>query len=277
MTALLALAGCSPGAGEPSADTAPDPAGLTEAMFGHVHAVLTDPDSGQIQLATHLGLFVVDPQEGIGRVGPALDLMALAEGGAGRLLASGHPGLQSDLPDPAGLIESHDGGRTWVPVSRGGRSDFHALAPYDGGLYGWDGALMHTTDEQQWSPRADPSDGGVLTASPDGTTVLVSDGEGLRRSTDGALSWSGAQQGPPLQVIDWSDAGSDVAGVTPGGVLWSSADGGQTWTAGDQLDAAPQAIEVRGTGTGRLVTVVTAEGIWQATGAQPLAPVTIEP
>ena len=276
LAALIALTGCSAGADQPRADAEPDSAGLTDEVFGHVHAVLTDPTSGRIRLATHLGLFVVHPQEGIGRVGPAMDLMAMAEDGAGRLLASGHPGPQSDLPEPAGLMESHDQGRTWVTVSRGGRSDFHALAPYDGGLYGWDGALWQTTDEQQWSPLIDPSDGGVLTASPDGDTVLLSDDEGVRRSTDGAATWSGPQ-GPPLQVIDWSDDGSDVAGVTPGGVLWSSADGGQTWTSGSQLDAAAQAIEVRGSGAGRQTTVVTADGIWQATGTQPLAPVTIDP
>ena len=273
---LLALTGCSSGAVETGTSSTPDSTDPTEAVFGHVHAVLTEPGSAQIRLATHLGLFVVDPQEGISRIGPAMDLMAMTEDGPGRLLASGHPGLQSDLPEPAGLLESHDEGRTWVTVSRGGQSDFHALAPYSGGLYGWDGALWHTTDEQQWSPVADPSDGGVLTASPDGQTLLVSDGDGLRRSTDGGATWSGPQQGPALQVIDWSDSGTAVAGVTPAGMLWTSEDGGQTWTARDQVGAAPQAIEVRGGGADRVITVVTPEGIVQATGAQPLAPVVVD-
>ncbi len=47
-----------------------------------------------------------------------IDLMGFTVAGPGRYLASGHPGLHVDLPQPVGLIETTDGGVTWTPVSR---------------------------------------------------------------------------------------------------------------------------------------------------------------
>ena len=53
--------------------------------------------------------------------------MGFTVAGPGHYYASGHPGTATDLPQPVGLIESRDGGRTWAVLSRGGQSDFHAL------------------------------------------------------------------------------------------------------------------------------------------------------
>lgn len=267
MGCLLALAACTntPPAANSQTASPIDPAMET---FGHVHGVLTDPGSGHVLIAGHLGLFDLAPSGRSTRIGPAIDLMGFAEAESGRLLASGHPGAGTGLPEPAGLLESQDGGQSWSSLSRGGQSDFHALAAYNGGVYGYDGSLVHTADGGQWSTLDVPSAVFLLTTSPDGRSLLAGDERGLVRSTDGGLSWSTPEAEPLLQVVDWSDEGTDVVGVDVEDRVWTSTDGGATWAGGLEVSSTPQAIEVRGTGTARQVTVVTTTGIEQTTGLQ---------
>jgi len=74
-----------------------------------------------------------------------VDLMGLTVT-EGRYLASGHPSLGTDLPEPVGLIESTDAGKTWEVLSRGGESDFHALAAGSERIIAFDGQLRTGTD-----------------------------------------------------------------------------------------------------------------------------------
>jgi hypothetical protein len=78
-------------------------------------------------LATHQGLFRQAAGE-LHQSGPVIDLMSFSIAPDGTYYASGHPGAGTDLPEPTGLLTSTDSGHSWQVLSRGGESDFHALA-----------------------------------------------------------------------------------------------------------------------------------------------------
>ena len=123
LAAALALAGCSQ---VPS----PEPKSVAAGSLPgkHVHGISRDPGSGKVILATHEGLFVSQADGSWRQVGPVVDLMSFAITGPGSFYASGHPADGVDMPAPVGLIKSTDAGRTWTVMSRGGESDFHAMA-----------------------------------------------------------------------------------------------------------------------------------------------------
>lgn len=254
-------AGCSAPAADP---TAAAPSAQSHTLpSAHVHAVAIDPGDGTLLLATHEGLVEVGPAGELIPIGPVIDLMGFTVAGPDHYLASGHPGLQVDLPQPVGLIESTDGGHTWAPLSRQGQSDFHALTVIgDAGALGWDGALRRSTDGRTWEQLAIPAEPHTLAAAPDDRTVLATTQQGLLRSTDGGATWGPIAGTPLLQVVGWSGDGSTAVGVDPAGSLWVSADSGSTWERRAQLDAAPHAVAVDGAAS--RIAVVTDEGLLES-------------
>ncbi|MCZ2858186.1 WD40/YVTN/BNR-like repeat-containing protein [Blastococcus sp. VKM Ac-2987] len=148
-----------------------------------------------------------------------IDLMGFAVAGPDHYLASGHPGLRTDLPNPVGLIASTDGGETWTPLSRAGESDFHALTALPGGVaLGYDGTLRRTADGTTWEQLAIPAEPHTLTAAADGQ-VLATTGTGLLRSPDAGTTWVPVQGAPLLQAVAWTDDGTAAVGITPDGVV----------------------------------------------------------
>ncbi len=133
----------------------------------HVHGVGRDPGDGALLLATHEGLFRYDSAEPT-RVGPNIDLMGFTIAGPNHYYASGHPNAVMELPQPMGLIESTDGGRTWTVVSRGGESDFHALAKAGDTVLAFDGQLRRTANGSTWSAASMPAEPRFLASSPTG-------------------------------------------------------------------------------------------------------------
>ncbi|WNV74807.1 F510_1955 family glycosylhydrolase [Geodermatophilus sp. DSM 44513] len=257
VTALtVALAGCT-GAG-PAPDAAPAVATGSVLDLTHVHGAALDPGDGTLLLATHHGLLELG-DGGPVAVGPVIDLMGFAVVGPDHYLASGHPGPQVDLPQPVGLIESTDGGRTWTPVSRQGRSDFHALTVSDAGVLGYDGSLVRSGDGRAWEQLPIGAEPHTLAAAPDGTSVLATTQEGLQRSTDGGASWTAVEGAPLLQVVTW--AGGAAVGVDPAGTVWTSEDGASTWRRGAALGSPPQAVAATAGPDGLRVVVVTADGV----------------
>ena len=146
---------------------------------------------------------------------------------------------------PAGLISSIDGGRTWTVRSRGGESDFHALTAAGAGAIGFDGALRTSRDRQSWSESSIDVPPFALTADPTGRTVLATTEQGLRRSTDGALSFTPVADAPLLMLTASAGARSFL-GVTPEGRLWASGDSGLTWSPRGRVEGQPQALAARG-------------------------------
>lgn len=263
LAAAGVLAGCSSSeSGTPAGVASGAPAGALPSA--HIHGVGIDPADGTLLLATHDGLFQVEEDGRSTRVGPVIDLMGFAIAGPGRFLASGHPGPGVDLPEPAGLIESTDAGRSWRPISRQGESDFHALSVSQAGVLAYDGALWRSTSGEEWAEVAIPSEPAALAASPDGQQALATTQQGVLRSSDAGSSWSEADGAPLLQVVDWASDGATVAGVAPSGQVWTSEDGGMNWQGRARLDSAPQAVHVSVTEAGTRLLVVTTDALLES-------------
>lgn len=226
----------------------------------HVHGVAVNPADGLVYLATHDGLFRY-ATSGPEPVGPAVDLMGFAVVGPDHFYASGHPAPGVDLPEPLGLAESRDGGRTWTPMSRGGKSDFHALAASTAGVLGFDGfALRASGDGLTWTDVETPDVPFGMAASPTGSTLLITSASGVYRSQDGGSSWAQATA-PLLQFVAFADE-SVAVGVTPNGEVARSEDGGVTWTRTAQLEEPAMAIAAARRADGSLyVAIVTAAGL----------------
>jgi photosystem II stability/assembly factor-like uncharacterized protein len=263
--ALLAgvLAGCVPSEAE-TTDDAVVAVAAGQLPSTHIHGVGVDPADGTIFLATHDGLFAVDEDGASNRVGPVIDLMGFAVAGAGHFVASGHPGPGTDMPQPVGLIETTDGGRTWDEVSRQGESDFHALTVSEAGVLGYDGSLLRSSDGQEWEQVLIPAAPATLSASADGQLVLATTRQGLLRSADGGRTWSPVDGAPLLQVVHGATAGQTVVGADPSGVVWTSVDRGATWEKGPSLGSSPQAVHVSASDGSTRVVVVTAEALLES-------------
>lgn len=257
----------SPSGGAPSASPDAEPIRLPLA---HVHAIARDPGTGRLVVAAHDGLYVYNGTTAE-RVGPVIDFMGFTVAGPGHYYASGHPGTATDLPQPVGLIESRDGGRTWDVLSRGGRSDFHALTTAGETVVGFDGALRATADGRSWTDANLDTQPRTITGSSSGTTVLATTEEGLMRSGDGGASWQRVDEAPRLLMAAFG-AGDAVAGLSPDGQVHTSADAGRTWRATDLLAPDAQALYASGEGDGLEVLVADGRTILASTGGQPFQP-----
>jgi photosystem II stability/assembly factor-like uncharacterized protein len=230
----------------------------------HVHGVAINPGDDRVHLATHEGLFRYD-DAGPTRVGPVIDLMGFTAAGPDHFYASGHPGAGTDLPNPVGLIETTDAGRTWTALSRGGESDFHALTVSSAGVVAFDGAALQSTDDGvTWGDLTVPVTPFAMDVAPDGRTLVVTSQEGPVRSTDAGASWDRLGQAPLLQVVDWAD-GTTVVGLTPDGAVVLSEDAGETWTPAASIPGPPQAVAARRAADGSLrVVAVTADAVLES-------------
>ena len=175
----------------------------------HAHAaVYVD---GRLLIGTHTGVVDVDPSSGqVSKRGASQDdFMGLA-GSSNLLVASGHPGAGSTLPDPVGLIRSADGGETWETVSLTGEIDFHALA-IDGDRV----AGSATAGELLYSEDA----GASWTTIAQGEFTSLAWFEGQLWIADGStLSTWMPGDAEPAAAVD--AAGVLVAAATDGDLLW---------------------------------------------------------
>jgi photosystem II stability/assembly factor-like uncharacterized protein len=242
--------------------TATAAAARLPADAGHIHGLTVDA-SGTVVLGTHEGAYTVT-SGGVQRLtGVTVDLMGFAAAGAGRLVASGHPGPGADLPSPLGLAESRDGGRTWRSLSRGGESDFHALAVAGTSVYGFDGTLRVSTDGgRTWADRGPVVEPAALAANPaEPGTVLATTASGVQRSTDAGRTFAVVGGGLVLQAVAWPAPGA-VFGVEPSGRVHASTDGGISWQARGRLPGQPHAV---GAADARTVAVATEDAVLLST------------
>ncbi|GAB4098445.1 F510_1955 family glycosylhydrolase [Sinomonas halotolerans] len=256
LAAALAVTGCSAGgngAGGNSADGASTgghsagtggpaaPGNAASAIpGGHVHGLAASADGERLLVATHEGVFdassgapelISDPDDFMGFVGDP----------DGTLWASGHPGHGSDRPNPVGLVRSEDGGRTWTTASSEGVSDFHSLAVTEAGLVGFDGRLLRTPTGESWTEVDADVRPAMLGGHPSTKTVLATTEKGLFTSPDGGARWFAVPSAPLLQFAALADAERAV-GVTPDGVVYSSADAGVSWTRVGELGSRATAL-----------------------------------
>lgn len=227
--AVSLLSACSTEHGPdiaPSSRTTVSPATAINGSVDHVHAaVMRD---GAVLLGTHSGLVTVDPASGDAQaVGPARDdLMGLASDGS-MLYASGHPGPDSDLPDPLGLLRSDDGGSTWISVTLLGEVDFHGLAASEQAVAGIGtehGVMLSLDQGATWQ------DLGIDDATSlawFGDALWVTTGSGLRVWRDGETTSPALEPGQPVALTSASD-GDALWAVFSDGTVRRSLDA-STW------------------------------------------------
>lgn len=245
--ALIGTLGLSTACSEQSSEGTPSSAATAIPADTHIHGAVRDPADGTLLVATHHGLFKKS-DDGLNAVGPVVDLMGFAVAPDGTFYASGHPGMQTDLPQPLGLVQSTDGGATWEVLSRGGESDFHALAVSDDQVLGYDGALRVSTDGKVWATHDIPQEPISLAISPDGATVLASTGAAVLsigtavlQSGANLATWSPLPAAPPAVLVSYADA-STIIVLAQDGRLHQSNDGGTTWTAGSTPVPTPSSL-----------------------------------
>ena len=122
----IGLVGCGSSSSS-SVDTTNGPFALPPEA-GHVHGIAPRP-AGGIVVGTHGGLYAAGSDGALARVGDSADYMGLAALPPAALLSSGHPGPESDEPNPLGLRRSDDGGATWTRIDSVPRDDYHVIGP----------------------------------------------------------------------------------------------------------------------------------------------------
>lgn len=242
-----ALAGCTSSDSDDPADAthsvnspAPGPEAdglpLVPPEAGHVHGMAVNPADGLLYLGTHSGTLVLDGDT-ISQVGDStIDLMGFTAAGANHFYASGHPGPHDDLPNPVGLIESTDGGRTWTPLSHLGESDFHTVGAAGEQVYGFNGQLLVTDNGADWVPGASDVAPVSLAVDPGGPgRVVATTEQGPVLSEDGGKSFVHLDGAPLLLFVAWPSSEA-LWGVSPDGSVYVSADAGGSWDARGQVD-----------------------------------------
>jgi hypothetical protein len=250
---VLALAGCGSGSSEPPAPAdAPSPVGDPGPV--HVHGLGENPRDGALFVATHTGLFRVEPDGSRARrvAGRYQDTMGFTVVGPDEFLGSGHPDGRERLPAFLGLIRSTDAGRTWDAVSLQGKADFHVLEASGRRVYGygtdWDtraAQLLVSADAgRTWRPREAPEPLASLAIDPRDAERVVAAGEAsLHLSSDAGRSWR-AVEGPP-GLVSWPDGGDLYLGDRSGRAHASS-DGGRSWSGRGRVGGEPAAFEATG-------------------------------
>lgn len=233
--------------------------GLAMVLFGgngseedaieleHIHGLGVDPSNGSLYAGTHYGLFRIPNQGTPDRVANVQDFMGFTVAGPGRFLASGHPGEGQTGPNPVGLIESTDGGRTWAPRSLAGEVDFHALEYRHGTAYGVSAStnqLLVSTDLKNWRPRRTEQVADIAVSPTEPGVLLATTGEGLKRSTDGGRTFSVVAEAPVSLLVSWAPDGTVVV-ATPDGTIHTSSGRLTDWTERGALGGAPEALSAQ--------------------------------
>ena len=236
---LFTVSACSQGtAGAPGASPSTTSSGLPSS---HVHGLSVNSETGQILLAAHEGLFDISKNTSV-KIGATNDLMGFtAAMDEGVFYASGHPGKDSTMPNPLGLVKSTDGGKTWEQVSRQGESDFHALTTTKTGIVGFDGTMRTSTDGKTWKTAAAGFAPAVLAGNPYSDTVLATTPEGVQRSADAGNTWTLVPAAPVIQFVAFASA-AEAAGVAPDGTVYTSADAGLSWKNTGKINGSVQAV-----------------------------------
>ncbi|MBT2515481.1 F510_1955 family glycosylhydrolase [Arthrobacter sp. ISL-30] len=249
----------------PAPDSAPTTGNSNTLPSAHVHGLSVNTETDQVLLATHEGLFDVTRKPAV-KIGPTNDLMGFTPAKEqGVFYASGHPGKDSSLPEPMGLIKTSDGGKTWEQLSRQGESDFHALTTTRSGIVAFDGVLRTSADGRTWKTATVDFTPAVLAGNPLSDTVLATTRGGVQRSTDGGITWALQSAAPVIQFAAFANE-VEAVGVEPDGAIQYSADGGVTWAARGQLEGQVMAIAATSGSEGKpWIWAATSEGLLVST------------
>ncbi|QQR40082.1 WD40/YVTN/BNR-like repeat-containing protein [Devosia rhizoryzae] len=192
----------------------------------HIHGVVLPPGSQDVLLATHDGLFAVDPT-GMARMisAQADDFMGFTASRDGRLFASGHPIVGGNI----GIIGADGAGATWSHLSHGANDepvDFHAMtvSPADAEvIYGSYGGIQVSSDGgRTWRLSGPGPDDLIDLAAADGDPGHLYAGTmlGLHESLDAGVTWSPiAAKSGPVTMVEVSPEGRLYAFVAGEGLF----------------------------------------------------------
>ncbi len=175
-----------------------------EIEMPHIHGMDFAGDGASLTVAAHDGLRLFADGEWLIPDVPVNDYMGFSPVDEG-FYSSGHPGPDSALPNPLGLIKSTDGGATINTLKFSGESDFHLM---DVGYY------SHATYVINGRPNSELS-------------------TGLFYSLDEGESWQqSAAQGVTAQPIAMAvhPTQPEVVAIATEGGLFFSTDHGNTFT-----------------------------------------------
>ncbi|MGA9147977.1 MAG: sialidase family protein [Candidatus Nanopelagicales bacterium] len=196
----------------------------------HIHGAAFDRATSAVIVATHNGAWWVNTVGTVSAAGDTRDdLMGFTVEQANRWLSSGHPGPDSAQPNPLGLIESRDQGRSWSAKSESGIADFHTLASRGDIVVGSSGSnqLNVSTDGgKTWGAGATTQPTALVYA---GVRLLAVTATGLSVSDDDAQSFLPLLSAPHPVLI--SAVGTNVWIAERDGTVSVSTDAGQTWTS----------------------------------------------
>lgn len=98
-----------------------------EGSMDHIHGMGYAGNDGGLYFASHTGLKIYRDNKWFKTSKIFNDYMGFSAVDKG-FYSSGHPGTDSNLPNPIGLQRSFDGGRTLETIDFEGESDFHVMA-----------------------------------------------------------------------------------------------------------------------------------------------------
>jgi photosystem II stability/assembly factor-like uncharacterized protein len=190
------------------------------ARATHFHGIAVDPaDPSRLYLATHHGLYAVEPDGSATQLSPVQDFMGFTPHPTDPsiLYASGHPAGGGNL----GFIASEDGGKSWSQLAEGagGPVDFHQMdvSPADPEtIYGAYGENLQISRDggKEWQVVGPVPEGLIaLAASSTAPGALYAATQsGLLKSDDGGMNW---------QEAYWLRQPATMVHVTPDGAVYA--------------------------------------------------------
>ena len=246
LAAALSLTGCGESSDRPQEPTTPGDPGVI-----HIHGLGRNPADDALFIATHTGLFRMDPSDDSAErvAGLYQDTMGFTVVGPDRFLGSGHPGSIENDPPFLGLIESRNAGSSWRPISLRGDVDFHVLEALKRTVYGFgsdwetrEARLLRSDDRgRTWTRLTPPEELLALAIDPEDPRVSVALGE-----ERGWISRNGGASWRPLAIpgglVAWSRELGLVA-IDAGGVVRSASEPTAEWNDVGRLPGTPAALE----------------------------------
>jgi photosystem II stability/assembly factor-like uncharacterized protein len=201
----------------------------TYDAVSHIHHLKVVGD--KILVATHEGLYQLVAKNKMTLIGKEkIDVMGLASLG-NTLYASGHPAMDSKMPNPIGLIKSSDGGASWAAVSLVGKVDFHSLEGAKTELYGVDsqsGKLMYSQDSgKEWKSLGTNSFEDIAVSPNNAGVAIAIKGKGLILTKNAFGKSSKVRTSFAPTQIEWSKSGLFALSAS---TLFKSTNEGKSWS-----------------------------------------------
>ena len=190
--------------------------------FPHIHGLGFSADGRQLLVPAHTGLRVFADDIWHRPDVPANDYMGFAATNEG-FYSSGHPGPNSTLINPIGLVKSADGGKTFTALGFAGESDFHLMGVgyQNHAVYVLNQApnsklaigLSYTLDDgqtwQQGAMRGVPGQPLQIAVHPtNAAMVALASEQGLFLSTDSGGSFVSIGSSAPVSAVAFSPDGN---------------------------------------------------------------------